>query len=779
MIRLGLRLTLGGGRESVIRFVATGLAVAIGVAMLLATLASVNAIGAQNSRGAWLTSATTAPFGHRNGNAGGPGGTGGPVGLGENGTSGTLDQSASTAAPLWWLVNTELYGSQLILRVDVAATGSTSPVAPGMTRVPGPGQYYVSPALASLMKRVPANELAERFSGQEIGVIGASAIPSPGDLIIVEGHEPSQLAHVAGAIEITSYATTSSHGGPETLGSTGEEFVLALLALVLLFPVLVFIATATRLSAARREQRFAAIRLVGATNHQLNAIAAIEAVVAAVMGVVIGLLLYVPLRPVMTYFSLTGQSFANGDVSLRLGDLIAVVLGVPIAALIAARMALRRTMISPLGVSRRVTPPAPRAIRLLPLIAGLSELGYFVSVGHPHSASGQTNAYFTSFLLIMGGIVVAGPWLTKVGATFMARRSTGASVLVAGRRLADNPRGSFRTISGLILALFVTSVSFGVITTLLSDHTASSPGSVASNTVIDQFNNFATGSIQSIPASLVTDIHAISGVTGVTVVYQAPGNVRIDGTVPYLNGIGGDVTDGVVACSQFRFTPALGRCQPGATYAAVEQYIGFLPVTKSVSLTSSTIWPTAHLSEGTSRLPVQLVAVATNGSTSTIARVETVLESAFPLTSSTTQFGNIDSPKALLLSEMRSTSEVVILASLLIAGCSLAVAMAVSVVERKRPFSLLRLSGVPIKVLRKIVALETALPLVVISILSAVLGLVASDMFLRSQFGENLRAPGAAYFAIIGGGLVASLAIIGSSLALLEPLTRAENSRIE
>ena len=389
------------------------------------------------------------------------------------------------------------------------------------------------------------------------------------------------------------------------------------------------------------------------------------------------------------------------------------------------------------------------------------------------------DAYFTSFLLIMVGIVVAGPWLTKVGANLMARHSTRASLLVAGRRLADNPRGSFRTISGLILALFVTSVSFGVITTLLSDHSASSTGSSASDTVIDQFNNFSSGSIPSIPSTLARDLRAIPGVTGVAVVYQAPASVRIDGTVPYLNGIGGDVTDGVVECAQLTSTPALGHCHPGATYAAVEQYIGFLPVTKSVSQTSSMIWPSAHLSQGTSRLAVQLVAVATNGSMSTIARVDTLLVSNFPLTSSTAQFGNLDSSKSALLSELRSTSEVVIVASLLIAGCSLAVAMAVSVVERKRPFSLLRLSGVPVTVLRRIVALETALPLVVISVVSAFLGLLASDLFLCSQFSENLRAPGAVYFAIIGGGLVASLAIIGSSLALLEPLTRAENSRIE
>ena len=37
------------------------------------------------------------------------------------------------------------------------------------------------------------------------------------------------------------------------------------MAAALLFPVLIFVGAATRLSAARREQRFAAMRLVGAT----------------------------------------------------------------------------------------------------------------------------------------------------------------------------------------------------------------------------------------------------------------------------------------------------------------------------------------------------------------------------------------------------------------------------------------------------------------------------------------------------------------------------------
>jgi len=54
MIRLGLRLTLGGGREAAARLVVTAIAVALGVGMLLAALACLNALNAQNGRAKWL-----------------------------------------------------------------------------------------------------------------------------------------------------------------------------------------------------------------------------------------------------------------------------------------------------------------------------------------------------------------------------------------------------------------------------------------------------------------------------------------------------------------------------------------------------------------------------------------------------------------------------------------------------------------------------------------------------------------------------------------------------
>jgi hypothetical protein len=67
-------------------------------------------------------------------------------------------------------------------------------------------------------------------------------------------------------------------------------------------------------------------------------------------------------------------------------------------------------------------------------------------------------------------------------------------------------------------------------------------------------------------------------------------------------------------------------------------------------------------------------------------------------------------------------TNVVIVVSLVIAGCSLAVSMTAGVNDRKRPFSLLRLTSVSLVASRRVVALEAAVPLLVVSLLSAGIG---------------------------------------------------------
>lgn len=114
-----------------------------------------------------------------------------------------------------------------------------------------------------------------------------------------------------------------------------------------------------------------------------------------------------------------------------------------------------------------------------------------------------------------------------------------------------------------------------------------------------------------------------------------------------------------------------------------------------------------------------------------------------------------------------------------IAGRSLAVGVVGGLIERKRPFSLLRLSGVPLRMLRRVVALESAVPLLVVALVAVGTGLLAAHLFLRSQMGYSHRAPGVGYSVIVLVGPGASLGLIASTLPLLRRLTGPESGRNE
>jgi hypothetical protein len=128
--------------------------------------------------------------------------------------------------------------------------------------------------------------------------------------------------------------------------SRAIDLILSVVTLALLFPVLICIATATRLSAARREQRFAAMRLTGAAPQQISLIAAVESAVAAAAGTATGFGIFFTLRIPLAAIPFTGQPFFPGDLSLNIPDILLTALGIPAAAVIAARMALHRVHIS-------------------------------------------------------------------------------------------------------------------------------------------------------------------------------------------------------------------------------------------------------------------------------------------------------------------------------------------------------------------------------------------------------------------------------------------------
>ncbi|MFF1795821.1 FtsX-like permease family protein [Kitasatospora sp. NPDC058263] len=740
MIAFALRLAVSGGREALARLAVIAAAVAIGVGLLLSTLASINAVGQANDRAVWTN------------------------------TGAASRTETAPVDPLWWWAHGDYYDGEQILRVDVAATGPTAPVPPGLDAVPASGEYYVSPALAELLRRTPAGELGDRFPGRLAGILGDAALPSPDSLYVVAGRTAAEISTVPGAREVTTIATALPSScdndcpGPGTRGDA-MTLILSVVAGALIFPVVVFIGTATRLSAATREQRYAAMRLVGATPGQISLISAVESTVAAAVGTVLGFGLHLALRPLVATVPFTGDRFFLDDLTLTPLQAVAVAVGVPVAAAVAARLALRRVTVSPLGVTRRVTPRPPTHWRLVPLLAGLAELGFFVN-RRPDTTDQQTAAYLTGFLLIMLGLVVAGPWLTMVAARAVAARTSRPATLIAVRRLADDPRTGFRSVAGLVLALFVTTATVCIIGTINENRGALS-GDPQTRVVVEHGAMVDEPPMtDALPERLLADLRAVPGFRGLTVGHDNP---RALGAEP---GERPGFSPSLVLCDDLAQTPVAGHCPAGASVAGVPQW-AFLDLRSNAAHE----WPAAPVSaEEAAALPVRNVYVSTDGSVAAMERTRTLLTEAYPQYRART-VGDWGSSQQKQLAGWRQLANVVLLTTLPIAGCSLAVSVVAGLSDRRRPFAMLRLTGAPLGLLRRVVGLESALPLLVVSVIATGTGFGAAAMFLTSQMHYDLVSPGAVYFALVALGLAASLGIIASTLPLLRRLTGPEAAR--
>jgi hypothetical protein len=773
VIRLGLWLAISGGREALTRLVVLATAVGLGVGLLLTAVAATNAAVTWNSRHGWFWTGTTSV-------------PAGPVTAG--------------IAPLWWHPSGDTFDGQAISRFDVAATGTSSPVPPGISHDPGPGQYYASPGLATLLRSTPADQLAGRYPGRLAGVIGDAGLPSPDSLVIIIGRTPAQLAHTPDSAKVTSIATAvpANIGGqvnPKGLGyippdpgggQSAVDLLLSVVALALLTPVLIFIATATRLSAARREQRFAAMRLVGATRRQVSLLAATESTMAGVAGVAAGFGIFFGLRIPVAGIPFIGQPFFPAELALSPADILAVAIGVPVAAAVAARLALRRVRISPLGVARRTTPPPPRAWRVVPLLAGFAELGFFIVHGKPTSPSGAALAFVPGFALVIVGLALAGPWLTMATARIMARRTSRPGTLIAARRLADDPRAAFRTVSGLVLALFITTVAVVGITTWNAQQRNVRVGAAEANVLTDQVADQQPGSASqagagpAAPAApLAAELSGIHGVQGVVVVRADP-QLTIRGGFRNL-GSTGPVPAGVVSCAQLATVPVLGRCPAGATAAAFPAD-GFAGPLYGVDATGIT-WPAANVAATRlDSLAVDAINVMTNGTVPAVEQARTVLESAHVYAVSLgdgapSTVGELVAQSNPTNSGYQQLANTVILVSLPIAGCTLAAGIAAGLADRKRPFSLLRLTGARLATLRRVVALESAVPLLAVAAVAIGAGFGTAAIYASLEIQHPMVAPGAAYYLITAGGILVSLGIIAATFPLLARITGPEVAR--
>ncbi|HUC88160.1 MAG TPA: FtsX-like permease family protein [Candidatus Binatia bacterium] len=764
-------------------------AVAIGVTLLLAVFADFHAFEKTSDRPSWES------------------------------TSGTSLTSvpASTPKAELWDYSENIYKGQFIEQLDVAALGTNAPVLPGISKLPGPGQFYASPALAKLLKTVPKDELGDRFSGTQIGIIGERALSFPTELVIYDGLSPNQFADLQDTIEVSHIATT-----PQLQGTTNiYKDAFGIGALAILFPLLILINTATRLSASRREERYAAMRLVGATPHQINVIASVDAIASSLLGVVVGSLIFLAVRPAVADISFSGVKFFSDYVTPTIWAYLGLIIGAPILAAIASLISLRRVNISPLGVSRKTRQPKPRAWRIIPLIAGIIMFPYAADhINNGGNGGGNPGLLFGSFLLIMVGIVLSGSWLTMQVTRLLARFARSPASLLAARRLSDNPKGAYRAISGLVLAVFIGSFVSVLVPALNQAQNPSGQTSLSNVLRIPYSAGSGTGLSPSASAALVSKMESYPG-TLVVPFYANPAfiafqqqqiaslptmfkgrNIQVAAN-PNINPPG----DSITACASLTKLSTLGSCPPGAKAVAVNAGSILdddnpLYIYKDLPIVSGSSSIAAANLGG---LSLDGMLIKTNNA-GTLEQIRTYL-TVYNATSQNAysgdkgdnlsgwQMGALEPETVGEVATIRDNDDsnvgravlAIIALTLITAGCSLAVTVGGSLVERKRPFTLLRVSGVSLGTLYKVILYEAALPLIFVSILAAGIGLGVGIPVVKALL-KNLEPkgttvppvyPSIGYYIALGGGLIVALGLVVITLPLLKRMTKPEDARFE
>ncbi len=374
----------------------------------------------------------------------------------------------------------------------VAARGA-APLPRGVSNVPAPGEAIVSPALARLIEGPNGHELDRRLHAHVVGLVGSDALVYPDELFAYVGKPAGEdLSGQPVRFASTSIAPSPSPSRPLDLAAL---LAIVALACTVLIPIWFFIATATRLSAATRQQRLAAVRLAGATAAQVRFLAGVEAGIAALAGVLAGYPLFLLARPLLAGGVILGDRFFPSDFAPPLAGVVAVLVGLPAIAVIITQVSMRRLVISPLGVSRRQRRRSIRSAWPVVLAMGIGLLWWLATRAgsSPENPGLGTEIIIGSALtLTILGLSGTAIWLAWIVARTSGRHARSASTLLAMRRLEEDPSVAMRMVGGVAVVIALAGV---IQAGLRADESPDGPPSL----VADWVTNLPEGSVVAEP----------------------------------------------------------------------------------------------------------------------------------------------------------------------------------------------------------------------------------------------------------------------------------------
>lgn len=250
-------------------------------------------------------------------------------------------------------------------------------------------------------------------------------------------------------------------GGAQAFFSWTDETAflyqaLAVVALALLVvPLVALGGSAARLSARRRDDRLATLRLLGATAGLVTALTVIESTLLALAGAIAGTIVFVAVAPLVGLIPFRGEAL-GAAVQLPPAALVLAVCGIGALAAVSASLGLRRVVLSPLGVRTKQEAPRLHWVRLLVGVAVVALA--FVALSALQLAGGVVVILVILALGFGGTIAVlnlVGPWLLRVVAARQARRARTARRLIAARTVLESPKAAWRQVAGVAMTSFM------------------------------------------------------------------------------------------------------------------------------------------------------------------------------------------------------------------------------------------------------------------------------------------------------------------------------------
>lgn len=268
------------------------------------------------------------------------------------------------------------------------------------------------------------------------------------------------------AFAVVTALTLTVFGGARFFFSVGESDLSILYALLgtvatilLVVPLLTLCGAAARLSTRRRDDRLATLRLLGAPRRMIAQVTVLEATGLALAGSLLGVLGHLALAPLAGLLRFHGEQLGASRVQISPLGAAGCVLGLVALATVSAIVGLRRVAVSPLGVRTRQQAVRFSIWRMVGFAAVLV-LGVFAvsSLSGRFGPIGLIAILGGAFGMTMVVLNLIGPPLVRASARWMLRRLHRQPVaprLLAARTMLDDPRATWRQVSGVAMTSFM------------------------------------------------------------------------------------------------------------------------------------------------------------------------------------------------------------------------------------------------------------------------------------------------------------------------------------